>query len=65
MTSSELLRRLRRLGAQVITGRGKGGHIMVVLSGRRAFVPTGTGEIKLGTLLGILRQLGLRLEDLR
>ena len=64
MTSSELLRKLRRLGARVVTGRGKGGHVMVVLEKRRAFVPTGSGEIKRGTLRGILRQLGLRPDDL-
>jgi hypothetical protein len=65
MTSNELRRRLRRAGATEISERGKGGHVMVVLHGRRAFVPTGSGEMKRGTLLGILKQLGLRLEDLR
>jgi predicted RNA binding protein YcfA (HicA-like mRNA interferase family) len=65
MTSSELLRRLRRAGARVVSDRGRGGHVMVMLNGRRAFVPTGSGEIKRGTLLGILKQLGLRLDDLR
>jgi predicted RNA binding protein YcfA (HicA-like mRNA interferase family) len=64
MTSSEFLRRLRRSGARVISDRGKGGHVMVMFNGRRAFVPTGSGEIKRGTLLGILKQLGLRLDDL-
>ena len=64
MTSRDLLRKLRRLGARVVTGRGKGGHVMVVLQERRAFVPTGSGEIKRGTLLGILRRLGPRLDDL-
>jgi predicted RNA binding protein YcfA (HicA-like mRNA interferase family) len=64
MTSSELLRRLRRLGVETVPDRGKGGHVMVVLDGRRAFVPTGSGDIKRGTLLGILRTLGLRLQDL-
>jgi predicted RNA binding protein YcfA (HicA-like mRNA interferase family) len=65
MTSSELLRRLRRAGARVVSDRGRGGHVMVMLNGRRAFVPTGSVEIKRGTLLGILKQLGLRLDDLR
>jgi hypothetical protein len=51
MTSSELLRRLRRLGAETVPDREKGGHVMVVLRGRRAFVPTGSGDIKRGTLL--------------
>jgi len=52
-------------GARVVSDRGRGGHVMVMLNGRRAFVPTGSGEIKRGTLLGILKQLGLRLDDLR
>jgi predicted RNA binding protein YcfA (HicA-like mRNA interferase family) len=64
MTSNELLRSLRRLGVDVVPNRGKGGHVMVVLGGRRAFVPTGSGDIKRGTLLGIIRTLGLRLRDL-
>jgi hypothetical protein len=53
MTSSELLRKLRRSGARVVTGRGTGGHVMVVLDKRCASVPTGSGEIKRGTLVGI------------
>jgi hypothetical protein len=65
VSSNELLRLLRRAGAVVIPGGGRGGHVMVVLHGRRAFVPTGSGEVKRGTLLGILGQLGLRLDDLR
>ncbi|MGH6677717.1 MAG: type II toxin-antitoxin system HicA family toxin [Bradyrhizobium sp.] len=64
MTSSELLRKLRRRGARVVAGRGKGGHVMVVLDDRRTFVPTSSAELKQGTLLGILKQLGLRLDDL-
>ena len=46
-------------------GRGKGGHIRVELAGRKSIVPTGSGEIRRGTLFTILRDLGLRLEDLR
>ncbi len=38
---------------------------MVLLDGRRTFVPTGSGEIKTGTLRVILRDLGLALDDLR
>jgi hypothetical protein len=38
---------------------------MVVLNGRRTFVPTGAGEIKRGTLLNILKALELRLDDLK
>jgi predicted RNA binding protein YcfA (HicA-like mRNA interferase family) len=65
MTSSELLRKLRHSGARIAAGRGKGGHVMVVLNGRRTFIPTGSGELKRGTLLGILKALELRLDDLK
>jgi predicted RNA binding protein YcfA (HicA-like mRNA interferase family) len=65
MTSRELLRHLRRRGATIVTDRGKGGHILVELNGRRAYVPTGSGDIKTGTLFGILRTLGIRPDQLR
>ena len=53
------------MGATVDPSRGKGGHVMVRLGGRFAMVPTGSGEIASGTFRAILRQLGLRPEDLR
>jgi hypothetical protein len=52
-------------GRVVGRSRGKGGHIMVQLGGRFAMVPTGSGRSRLGTFRAILRQLGLRPEDLR
>lgn len=64
MTSRELLRRLRRLGATVEPSRGKGGHVRVEYDGRKTIVPTGTHEIRRGTFFSILRDLGLRPEDL-
>jgi predicted RNA binding protein YcfA (HicA-like mRNA interferase family) len=64
MTSRELLRRLARLGAEIITDRGKGGHIMVRLGNRRSIVPTGSGDIPTGTVAAILRQLGLRRDQI-
>jgi mRNA interferase HicA len=65
MNSRELLRKLRRLGAAVDPNRGKGGHVMVRLGSRFAMVPTGSGEIAVGTLRAILRELGLRPDDIR
>jgi mRNA interferase HicA len=65
MTSRELLRRLRRLGATVEPSRGKGGHVVVRLGTRWTIVPTGSGDLPTGTLRAILRQLGLRIGDLR
>jgi predicted RNA binding protein YcfA (HicA-like mRNA interferase family) len=37
----------------------------VELGGRRTIVPTGSSELRTGTLHSILRDLGLRLDDLR
>jgi predicted RNA binding protein YcfA (HicA-like mRNA interferase family) len=65
MSSNELLRLLRRAGARIITNRGKGGHVMVLLAGRKTFVPTGRGELRPGTLRAILRDLAVSLDDLR
>ena len=38
---------------------------MVVLAGRRAFVPTGSRKLRPGTLHRILRDLAVTLESLR
>ena len=65
MSSSELLRLLRRAGARIVTDRGKGGHVMVLLAGRKTFVPTGSGELRPGTLRAIPRDLAVSLDDLR
>ena len=65
MTSNELLRLLRRAGATIVSDRGKGGHVMVVLGGRRTFIPTGSRELRPGTLHAILRDLAVTLEGLR
>lgn len=66
MTADELLRKLRRLdGVIVIPSRGKGGHVRVERAGRVTHMPTGSGELKTGTLHAVLRQLGLALRDLR
>ncbi|HZU90022.1 MAG TPA: type II toxin-antitoxin system HicA family toxin [Stellaceae bacterium] len=64
MTSRELQRKLRRLGATIDRRRGKGGHVMVRLRDREAIVPTGSGEIRRGTLFKIPRDLDLGLDDL-
>jgi predicted RNA binding protein YcfA (HicA-like mRNA interferase family) len=64
MTSRELLRKLRRLGATVDPARGKGGHVQAARGDRISIVPTGSGELRTGTLMRILRDLDLRLGDL-
>ena len=65
MTSRELLRKLRRVGASVIPSSGKGGHVRVERNGQVSHVPTGSGDLKTGLVQGALRQLGLTMRDLR
>jgi hypothetical protein len=38
---------------------------MVLLVGRKTFVPTGSGELRPGILRAILRDLAVSLDDLR
>jgi predicted RNA binding protein YcfA (HicA-like mRNA interferase family) len=65
MNSSELLRKPRR-GATIETGHGKGGHVRVILNGRKTFIPThGKTELAPGTYREILKQLGLKPTDLQ
>jgi predicted RNA binding protein YcfA (HicA-like mRNA interferase family) len=65
MNSRELLRKLRRLGATIGSDRGKGGHVRVKRGERSTYVPTGSSDMKRGTVLGILKDLGFTLDDLR
>jgi len=65
MNSRELLRKLRRLGATIDPDRGKGGHVRVERGPRSTYVPTGSGDMKRGTVLGILKDLGFSPDDLR
>ena len=64
MTSRELLRRLRRVGAEIVPGRGKGGHVMVRRGAMVTYLPTGSGEVPPGTLGAILKGLGLRRDQI-
>jgi mRNA interferase HicA len=67
MKPAELLRRLRRLAARrgldLAISEGKN-HTKVSLAGRRSVVGRHAADLKTGTLHGILKQLGLRPEDL-
>ena len=70
MKSNELLRRLRKLSARqgidftIDKAKGKGGHVVVVFGERFSVVPSGSKEIKKGTLAAICRQLGINATDL-
>ncbi|MGK2287277.1 type II toxin-antitoxin system HicA family toxin [Pedomonas sp. V897] len=68
MNGDELLRRLRqaanRKGQTFQTKPGKGDHVKVYIGSRMAPIPGRKEEIKTGTLLSILRMLGLTKQDL-
>jgi len=67
MKPAELLRRLRRLAARrgldFEMAEGKN-HTKVVLAGRRSVVGRHSTDLKTGTLRGILKQLGLKPEEI-
>jgi mRNA interferase HicA len=67
MKPAELLRRLRRLaaerGLELEVSQGKN-HSKVRLAGRRSVVGRHSTDLKTGTLQGILKQLGLRPDDI-
>ena len=60
MTSAELKRWLEKLGATFESA--KGGHIWVMLNGRRTIMPMhgSRHELKTGTVEAIKKQLGLK-----
>ena len=62
MKSSEAKRYLQKLGATFEPG--KGGHLKVMLNGRRSVLPIhGSKEMKKGTWLAIKKQLGIEEEE--
>ncbi len=67
MKPTELLRRLRRLAArrgwEIEISEG-GNHTKVTLNNRRSVIGRHATDLKAGTFHAILRQLGLRPEDL-
>jgi mRNA interferase HicA len=67
MKPAELLRRLRRLavrrGVDFEISEGKN-HTKIALAGRRSVVGRHPTDLKTGTLHAILRQLGLKPEEI-
>jgi len=67
---AEFVRRVRRLGRRTGTTvefnpeRGKGSHGTLYFGTRFAVVRNLKDEMRTGTLHAVLKQLGLRLEDL-
>ncbi|MGH9361307.1 MAG: type II toxin-antitoxin system HicA family toxin [Thermoanaerobaculia bacterium] len=70
MRGAEFVRRVRKLGrarsvsVEFQAERGKGSHGTLYFGERHTVVRDLKDELKTGTLHAMLRQLGLRLEDL-
>ncbi len=70
MKGKELLKLLKRYAAEhslafdYIPNMGKGGHGGIYLGDKRSIIPSPHKEIKTGTALAIIKQLGLTKADL-
>ncbi len=69
MRGNEFIRRVRQIARErgltcrVDEKRGKGSHVTLYYGGRFTVVRNPKDELKTGTLHGMLKQLGLTLDD--
>ena len=70
MKGNEFIRRMKRLAkrqgllCRVEAKRGKGSHVTLYLGDRFTIVRNAKDELKTGTLNAMLKQLGIRKEDI-
>jgi len=65
MKARQFLRLLNAAGATIDKGRGKGGHVLVTLHGRKATVPShGDTDFHPDFFDDFCKQLGTRLREL-
>jgi mRNA interferase HicA len=62
--TKQFLRLLKKNGAEIIKGRGKGGHLLVKLNGRQATVPIHSSDYDPDFFDDICKQLGTKLKEL-
>jgi predicted RNA binding protein YcfA (HicA-like mRNA interferase family) len=68
MTYRELTKKLQAIGCHEIPRRGGGSHRKWVnpVTGKGTVIPDwGSKDLKQGTIRGILRQLGINIEDFK
>lgn len=65
MKCKQFIQKLRRVGVEIIMGRGKGGHCLARYNGKQATIPI-HGDADLGKLFlrKICKQLGIYFEDI-
>jgi len=70
VTGNDFIRRVRRIGKErgvpvsFVAERGKGSHGTLYFGDRRTIVRSPKDELKKGTLGAMLKQLGLRRDEL-
>ena len=61
----QLIRKLRAMGVQIETGRGKGGHIQARHKGNKTVIKThGAKDLSSAYIALVCKQLGINPEDL-
>lgn len=71
MKGSELLRKIKKLGkekgikVELVQRRGKGSHSTLIFGNRFTIITNLKDELKTGTYLSMLKQLGINEHDLR
>lgn len=66
LSSREAVRAFEKIGFQVQPSRGKGSHIALFNpSSRKLLIVPGHGELKRGTLRGLIREAGLTVLEFR
>ncbi|MFZ2316082.1 MAG: type II toxin-antitoxin system HicA family toxin [Gammaproteobacteria bacterium] len=65
MKVKQFIQKLRRIGVEIIDGRGKGGHVLAKYNGKQTTIPT-HGDADMGNIFlkKICKQLGIKFEDL-
>lgn len=64
MKTKQFLKLLKSNGAEIIKGRGKGGHVLVLLNGKQTTVPVHSVDYDPEFLDDICKQPNTRLKEL-
>jgi len=61
----QFIQKLRRIGVEMIEGRGKGGHLLARYKGKQTTIPV-HGDVDLGPIFlkKLCKQLGITFEDI-
>jgi mRNA interferase HicA len=64
MKVKQFIQKLRKIGVEIIEGRGKGGHILAKYQGKQTTIPI-HGDADMGSIFlkKICKQLGIKFED--